>query len=120
MNYPVTIIVSSDSSEKLHEVKKLIYSEADLEKQRADVGTAKDRVWVQHYRNSDFLSAVQITDKTPESFELVFVPIHDANRFWKDVVAKILTSITIKAFGVSIRFKIPSPTLTIPTTTGDC
>src|SRR5262245_14064743 len=89
----VTFVVSSESSEKLHLAKQLATSKAQPDSLLTDVARSKDKVYTHTYRLVDYFSSVSVADSGPTSFQLVFVPRHGADRYWKDLVVNILASI---------------------------
>ena len=100
-NFTVTYVVSSESSEKLRHARQLAAGKASLDSLCTEVATAKDRIITSDHRIGDYFSAVQVADNGPSSFRLVFVPIPNADRYWKDLVVTILKS--IREIGVSIK-----------------
>lgn len=97
----ITYVVSSESSEKLRNARQLAVGSASPERLFTDIATAKDKTILYHHRLGDYFSEVNITDSGPTSFQLDFVPCQNADRYWKDLVVKILKS--IKDSGVSVR-----------------
>ena len=102
-DFTVTFVVSSESSEKLRQVRQRIAGRLQPYSLYADVGTANDTVIVKHHRLGDYFNSVQVAESGPTSFRLVFTPRPHADRYWKDLVVKILAS--IREAGVSIRFE---------------
>lgn len=96
----VTFVVSSDSAESLRLARQAVTGKVRPDSVLSDVGTAHDRIKIEHYRISDYFESVQIADADPTSFRIVFALCHDADRYWKDLVVKILVS--LKGAGVSI------------------
>lgn len=90
----VTFVVSSESSEKLRLARQLAASKARPDSLLTEVARSKDKVYTQTYRLRDYFSSVSVADAGPTSFRLVFVPHHGADRYWKDLVVSILTSIS--------------------------
>jgi len=102
-NFTITYVVSSDSSEQLVLVRQLVADKVRQDSLHTDVGTAKDRVYVHTFRIEDYFTSVQVADVDPSSFRIDFTIRPDADRYWKDVVVKIVTS--VKDAGASISLK---------------
>lgn len=99
--FTITYVVTSESSEKLRLVKELVSDKVRLDSIHEDIATAKDRVYVERHRLGDYFSSVQVADSGPTSFRLVFEPYPNADRYWKDLVVKVLAS--IRSSGLLIR-----------------
>jgi hypothetical protein len=97
----ITFVVSSESSERLRQAKQLAADEVRSDNVLTDIGRAKDKVVIEHHRVGDYFASVQIADSSPTSFRLVFAPAPNADRYWKDIVVKIISS--IKGAGVLVR-----------------
>jgi len=91
--FTVTYVINCESTEKLHEVMQQVTDRLRPDSLHTDVGTANERVYVQDLRIGDYFASVQVTDSGPTSFRLAFSPHPDADRYWKDMVVNILTSI---------------------------
>jgi hypothetical protein len=99
--FAISYVVTSESSEKLRLVKELVSDTVHLDSIHEDIGTAKDRIYVERRRLGDYFSSVQVADSGPTSFRLVFEPCPNADRYWKDLVVKVLAS--IRGFGLLIQ-----------------
>jgi hypothetical protein len=91
--FSITYIVSSESSETLRLLRRQLADDVRPDNVLVDVAQAKDRVSIHHHRLGDYFSSVRIADNSPTSFRLVFAPYPDADRYWKDLVVRIVTSI---------------------------
>lgn len=98
--FTVTFVVSSESSEKLRLAKQLVAGKTQADSVLADIGRANDRVYVEQHRLGDYFSSVRVADSSPTSFEVVFEPRPNADRYWKDLVVKIIGD--IRESGVSV------------------
>src|SRR6516165_6195577 len=103
----VTYVVSSKSPDKLRLARGMTADIVRLDNQDIDVATVGDWLFIELRMLRDHFHSIQVVEADPGSFRIVFAPHADADRYWKDLVMKILTS--IGQTGVSVRQVRPAP-----------
>jgi hypothetical protein len=105
----ITCVIKCESPEKVRAIEQIAREKVALDNVLVSVASAfpggAEMQRIRHFRLGDHFDDIQVLDSEPSdpaSFRLVFRVRKDADRFWRDLLARVLDSIKKSADGVSV------------------
>jgi hypothetical protein len=104
-----TFVIDCPTPEKRQQAEQLARADINLRNDLTSVvrsfpGGTEERTTA-HHRLSDYFEDIRIEQQAGDSaaFRLVFNPRENADKYWKDLMARILRSVSDAVAGVSVK-----------------
>lgn len=105
----ITFVIRADSRDVLLVAERVATRKADLDSVITNVirryPRGVEKTEEVKYRLGDYFDGIQIVDDKSDdnrSFSLVFHPRADAGRFWRDLMAAVVTTVSASVDGISV------------------